>query len=62
MKENPNDIIVNKNYIEQLTNLGLTQDEARVYLVMIQIGPSRIGKIVEIFGVSQSKVYHRSLA
>jgi sugar-specific transcriptional regulator TrmB len=49
---------VSKNYVEQLTNLGLTQGEAKVYLAMIQIGPSRIGKIVEIAGVSQSKVYN----
>jgi len=51
-------MIVNKNYVGQLTNLGLTQGEAKVYLAMIQIGPSRVGKIVEISGVSQSKVYN----
>lgn len=51
-------MIVSKNYVEQLTNLGLTQGEAKVYLAMIYIGPSRIGKIVEISGVSQSKVYN----
>ena len=55
--ENQDDMIVNKNF-EQLTNLGLTQGEAKVYLAMIQIGPSRVGKIVEISGVSQSKVYN----
>ena len=58
MKDNQDDMIVNKNYVEQLTNLGLTQGEAKVYLAMIQIGPSKIGKIVEISGVSQSKVYN----
>lgn len=58
MKENNDNIIVNKNYVEQLTNLGLTQGEAKVYLAMIQIGPSRIGKIVEISGISQSKIYN----
>jgi HTH-type transcriptional regulator, sugar sensing transcriptional regulator len=57
MKENQDGMIVNKNYVEQLTNLGLTQGEAKVYLAMIQIGPSRTGKIVEIAGISQSKVY-----
>lgn len=51
-------MIVNKSYVEELTNLGLTQGEAKVYLAMIQIGPSKIGKIVEISGVSQSKVYN----
>jgi HTH-type transcriptional regulator, sugar sensing transcriptional regulator len=56
--ENQDDMIVNKNFVEQLTNLGLTQGEAKVYLAMIQIGPSRVGKIVEISGVSQSKVYN----
>lgn len=51
-------MIVNKNYVEQLTSLGLTQGEAKVFLAMIQIGPSRVGKIVEISGVSQSKIYN----
>jgi predicted transcriptional regulator len=58
VKGNQDDMIVNKKYVEQLTNLGLTQGEAKVYLAMIQIGPSRIGKIVEISGVSQSKIYN----
>lgn len=58
MKGNQDDMIVNKKYVEQLANLGLTQGEAKVYLAMIQIGPSRAGKIVEISGVSQSKVYN----
>lgn len=58
MKENQDDIFVNENYVEQLTNLGLTHGEAKVYLAMTQIGPSRIGKIVETSGVSQSKVYN----
>ncbi|WP_458744711.1 TrmB family transcriptional regulator [Candidatus Nitrosocosmicus sp. T] len=49
---------MNKNYVEQLTSLGLTQGEAKVFLAMIQIGPSRVGKIVEISGVSQSKIYN----
>jgi sugar-specific transcriptional regulator TrmB len=51
-------MIVNNNYVEQLSNLGLTQGEAKVYLAMIQIGPSRVGKIVEVSGVSQSKIYN----
>jgi len=51
-------MIVNKNYVEQLTSLGLTQGEAKVFLAMIQIGPSRVGKIVEKSGVSQSKIYN----
>lgn len=58
MKENHDYMIWNKNYVEQLTNLGLTQGEAKVYLAMIQIGPSKVGKIVEIAGVSQSKIYN----
>ncbi|MDN5845354.1 MAG: hypothetical protein L0H53_03675 [Candidatus Nitrosocosmicus sp.] len=58
MKESDSDTTVNKKYIEQLTTLGLTQGEAKVYLAMIQIGPSRVGKIVEISGVSQSKIYN----
>ena len=56
MKESDSDTTVNKKYIEQLTTLGLTQGEAKAYLAMIQIGPSRVGKIVEISGISQSKI------
>ena len=58
MKENHDNIIVNKNYVEQLISLGLTQGEAKVYLAMIQVGPSKVGKIVEMAGVSQSKIYN----
>jgi sugar-specific transcriptional regulator TrmB len=58
VKENQDGIIVNKNYVEQLTSLGLTQGEAKVYLAMIQIGPSKVGKIVEMSGISQSKIYN----
>ena len=58
MKYYQDDVTVSHNYVEQLIDLGLTQGEAKVYLAMIQIGPSRIGKIVEISGVSQSKVYN----
>jgi HTH-type transcriptional regulator, sugar sensing transcriptional regulator len=58
LNDGDNDITVNKKYIEQLTTLGLTPGEAKVYLAMIQIGSSRVGKIVEISGVSQSKVYN----
>ncbi|MDF0682400.1 MAG: helix-turn-helix domain-containing protein [Candidatus Nitrosocosmicus sp.] len=58
MSDFHDEMTVNKNYVEELTDLGLTQGEAKVYLAMIQLGPSRIGKIVEISGVSQSKVYN----
>ena len=58
MKYYQDDVTVSHNYVEQLIDLGLTQGEAKVYLAMIQIGASRIGKIVEISGVSQSKVYN----
>lgn len=58
MKYYQDDMTVSKNYVEQLIDLGLTNGEAKVYLAMIQIGPSKVGKIVEISGVSQSKVYN----
>jgi HTH-type transcriptional regulator, sugar sensing transcriptional regulator len=58
LNDGDNDITVNKKHIEQLTTLGLTPGEAKAYLAMIQIGPSRVGKIVEISGVSQSKIYN----
>jgi sugar-specific transcriptional regulator TrmB len=58
MKESQDEVIVNKNYVYQLIDVGLTPGEAKVYLAMIHIGPSRVGKIVEISGVSQSKIYN----
>jgi len=58
MKESQDEVIVNKNYVDQLIDVGLTSGEAKVYLAMIHIGPSRVGKIVEISGVSQSKIYN----
>jgi len=59
VNENQDDImIVNKNYVDQLCSLGLTQGESKVYLAMLHIGPSKVGKIVEMSGVSQSKIYY----
>lgn len=58
MKESQDEVIVNKNCVDQLIDVGLTPGEAKVYLAMIHIGPSRVGKIVEISGVSQSKIYN----
>ena len=53
MKESQDEVIVNKNCVDQLIDVGLTPGEAKVYLAMIHIGPSRVGKIVEMSGVSQ---------
>lgn len=58
MKESQDEVIVNKNYVDQLIDVGLTPGEAKVYLAIIHIGPSRVGKIVEMSGVSQSKIYN----
>lgn len=58
MKESQDKVIVNKNCVDQLIDVGLTPGEAKVYLAMIHIGPSRVGKIVEMSGVSQSKIYN----
>jgi len=53
-----NDTTMNKEHIESLTNLGLTIGEVKVYLSIIQIGPSRVRQIVEVSNISQSKVYN----
>jgi len=58
VKESQDEVIVNKNCVDQLIDVGLTPGEAKVYLAMIHIGPSRVGKIVEMSGVSQSKIYN----
>lgn len=57
MDKDESDKMLSDKYIEDLTKLGLTNGEARVYLSMIQTGPSKVGKIVELSRVSYSKVY-----
>ena len=57
MNSNESNKMTSDKYIENLTKLGLTNGEARVYLSMIQIGPSKVGKIVELSRVSYSKIY-----
>lgn len=43
--------------ISDLINLGLTEGESKVYLALLRIGTSTVGKIVKEAGVSNSKVY-----
>lgn len=43
--------------IEELSALGLTTGEARVYLSLLKAGPSKVGTIVRDSRVSYSKVY-----
>ncbi len=57
MSSNESSKTIGDRYIQDLMNLGLTNGEARVYLSMIQIGPSKVGKIVELSRVSYSKIY-----
>ena len=57
MNSDESNKMTSDKYIENLTKLGLTNGEARVYLSMIQIGPSKVGKIVELSRVSYSKIY-----
>ena len=41
----------------QLTGIGLTSGEVRVYLALLDLGPSTTGPIVEDSRISSSKVY-----
>ena len=43
--------------IEELTLLGLTPGEARIYLSLLKAGSSKVGAVVRESGVSYSKVY-----
>ena len=43
--------------IQELTQLGLTGGEARVYLSLLKIGSSKVGPIVRDSHVSYSKIY-----
>lgn len=57
MDSNESDKIKSDKHIEGLIKLGLKNGEARVYLTMMQIGPSKVGKTVELSRVSSSKIY-----
>jgi predicted transcriptional regulator len=43
--------------IERLTTLGLTVGEARVFVSLLKLGPSKVGAVVKDSRVSYSKVY-----
>jgi HTH-type transcriptional regulator, sugar sensing transcriptional regulator len=43
--------------IDELSSLGLTAGEARVYLTLLKAGPSKVGAIVRDSRVSYSKIY-----
>ena len=43
--------------VQELTQLGLTDGEARVYLCLLKIGSSNVGPIVRDSHVSYSKIY-----
>lgn len=43
--------------IEKLTNIGLTEGEAKTYIALLSIGTTTVGPIIEKSGVSASKVY-----
>jgi len=40
-----------------LENIGLTKSEIRVYLALLELGPSTTGKIIEKSDVASSKIY-----
>ena len=44
-------------YEKQLTDAGLTRNEARVYLALLNIGKAQSGKIVQEAKISGGKVY-----
>ncbi|MEM2137654.1 MAG: helix-turn-helix domain-containing protein [Candidatus Anstonellaceae archaeon] len=43
--------------LRQLSEAGLTEGEARVYLALLELGPSTTGPIVEKSGVARSIIY-----
>ena len=43
--------------IEDLTNFGLTQYEAQIYLSALRLGPSTVGKIAKEAGIRREEVY-----
>ncbi|HLC32219.1 MAG TPA: helix-turn-helix domain-containing protein [Candidatus Nanoarchaeia archaeon] len=43
--------------ISTLLDIGLTKGEARVYLALMRLGPTKTGRLASTAGVSSSKVY-----
>ncbi|MBN1385992.1 helix-turn-helix domain-containing protein [Candidatus Woesearchaeota archaeon] len=43
--------------ISQLAGIGLTNGEARIYLALLELGPTTTGPIIDRAGISSSKVY-----
>lgn len=46
-----------KDIIEKLVGIGLTEGEAKTYLALLSLGSSTVGPIIEKSDVSASKVY-----
>lgn len=44
--------------IEVLQSLGFTQAEASVYLTLLEIGPEKVGKIIEKTGLQSSTIHN----
>lgn len=43
--------------VEALEVLGMSAEEARLYLHLLQVGPSKVGQLSPYFDVSRSKLY-----
>ena len=43
--------------MENLEKIGLTKGESKVYLALLEVGPSTVGPVVKKSGVAYSKVY-----
>ena len=48
---------MDKELLETLQSIGLTDGESKTYLALLSIGTSTVGSIIEKSGVSSSKVY-----
>ncbi|MBI1972419.1 hypothetical protein HYS50_00250 [Candidatus Woesearchaeota archaeon] len=44
-------------YLKELEDIGLTQREIKVYLSLLEIGTSSVGKIIKKSGIPGSKIY-----
>ena len=47
-----------KELYKQLSKIGFTDNEAKIYLVLLRIGPSLAGAVAKASGVGRSSAYN----
>ena len=53
-----NNLLSNSMNIPILEELGLSNAEAKIYLTLLELGPSKTGKIIDKTKLQSSTIYH----